>query len=412
MTSSQRSSRETAPAVPAPLRVLFISSFLLFPESRVGGAKRLFYLAQELSRSCDLSVLCTDVSGEAAGNNEPVKTPFRRFFHLRYQRHLLDKLGSPLGVERSLRAHEPAINDFLGVEPYDAVICAFPHTLSFLSLPRLQSARVIYIEDDLSLETARARIAATRSLWMKWALKLRLVQSTRFYARMMRRVSTFVSISREEEAIMQKRYPVLATRLVGYGIPIDDYVLVGAPPAGLVLGFIGHYGHQSNVDAIEHFLDAWYPALKMRYPGLSVHIAGKEIPARFIEKYRSDRAIVWLENVLELRRFYEEISIFVNPIVSQRGLRTKLVESAAFGRPIISTALGAEGLADLDIRIAESAAECAEACAALASPEIYQESVRRNRRVVEESYSIEAIGRSLFDCVSAVAHLQIVANPE
>ena len=387
------------------LRVLFISSFLLFPDSRVGGAKRLFYLARELANQCDLTVLCTDVGREAGARSEPIETPFERFFYLRYRRSLADKLTSPLGIVRSLRKHESEINAFLGREPFDVVICAFPHTLSFLALPVLRAAdRVIYIEDDLSLETARARVAATLSPLMKLVWTARLAQSTRFYNRMMKRVACFVSISQEEQAIMRRSYPALETKIVGYGIPIPEYSPVGPPPEDLVLGFIGHYSHKSNVDAVEFFLEHWYPVLKRRVPRLSVHIAGKEIPAALVEKYRAETGIVWKENVPELRSFYEDISIFVNPIVSQRGLRTKLVEAAAFGRPIISTALGAEGLGDLDLRIAETAEECADACATLQDPATYQACAAGNRKAVEESYSIEAIGRSLFDCVSALAN--------
>jgi glycosyltransferase involved in cell wall biosynthesis len=385
-------------------RVLFISTFLLFPESRVGGAKRLYYLAREIERYCDLSVLCTDVSLEAEGRAEPVKTPFPRFCHIRYQRKLVDKLGSPLGVARSLRPQEEAVNTFVGPEPYDAVICAFPHSLSFLELPILRAVKeVIYIEDDLSLETARVRLAATTSPVLKLLRALRLAQSEAWYRRMMRRVGCFISISEEEQAIVREKYPSLKTRLVGYGLPIDQYAVVPPPPRPRVLGFIGHYSHQPNVDAVHFFLESWYPLLKQRLPGITMHIAGKEIPQDIIEKYRADSSVVWREDVPQLRSFYEEISIFVNPIVSQRGLRTKLVEAAAFGRPIISTALGAEGLAELDIALCETAEEAVAACLALDDPESCRRQSLGNRQVVENRFSLEAVGRALLEAVTESA---------
>jgi glycosyltransferase involved in cell wall biosynthesis len=72
-------------------------------------------------------------------------------------------------------------------------------------------------------------------------------------------------------------------------------------------------------------------------------------------------------------------------------LRTKLIEAAAFGRPIVSTALGAEGLADLEMGIAEEAdAFAAEAVRRAAGPS-EREAAGRNRRVVERAYGLDAV---------------------
>jgi glycosyltransferase involved in cell wall biosynthesis len=63
------------------------------------------------------------------------------------------------------------------------------------------------------------------------------------------------------------------------------------------------------------------------------------------------------ENI-ELRGFVEDVreplsryAVFVCPILSGSGMRVKLLEAFAAGIPVVSTPLGAEGLADKDGQI-------------------------------------------------------------
>lgn len=383
------------------MRALFISSFLLFPDSRVGGAKRLYYLAAELARRCEVSVICTDGGREAPphGSFNPLEHPFERLLHVPYERVLADKLCGPLRIRRSLEPFAAKVTEFVGDQPYDAVICAFPHSLSFLDLPVLRSApNVTYIEDDLWPEVTRERIRAEPRMLWKAAMAVRLLQGELFYRTYMPRVRCFVLISAEEQAVIKRKFPSLATRLVGYGIPLDAYAAAGDPPKRPTLGFIGNYMHRPNLDAMLFFLKEWYPHIKERIPGIAMHVAGKNIPQSLIETYRSDTSIVWKENVRSVHDFYSNISILINPIVSQRGLRTKVVEAAAFCRPVISSALGAEGLADLRIYLAACASDVIKACETLGDPKTYRECAAYNRDVVERHYSVEAVGEAFIEC--------------
>lgn len=383
------------------MRVLFISSFLIFPDSRVGGAKRLYYLAAELARRCELTVICTDGGREAPphGSFNALEQPFERLLYVPYKRVLADKLCGPLRIRRSLEPFAAKVTEFVGNQPFDAVICAFPHSLSFLDLPVLRTAsNITYIEDDLWPEVMRERIRTEPRLLKKAAMAVRLIQGELFYRAYMPRVRCFVSISAEEQAVIKRKFPSLATRLVGYGLPLEEYPPAGDPPKRLTLGFIGNYMHRPNLDAMVFFLKEWYPEIKERIPGIAMHIAGKNIPESLIESYRADTSIVWKENVRSVHEFYSNISILINPIVSQRGLRTKVVEAAAFCRPVISSALGAEGLADLRIYLAESAADVVKACESLGDAGTYRECAAYNREVVERHYSVEAVGEAFIEC--------------
>jgi glycosyltransferase involved in cell wall biosynthesis len=102
----------------------------------------------------------------------------------------------------------------------------------------------------------------------------------------------------------------------------------------------------------------------------------------------------------DLATFYAGIHVFANPVREGRGMRTKVLEAAAYGRPVVSTDLGAEGLEDLDLPRFGSAEEFVGVCLGLAEGLRRADVAARNRAVVEQRYSTAAIGRVLLDALS------------
>lgn len=386
------------------MRVLFISSFLLFADSRSGAAKRLYYFARALGAESTLSLVCLD-AGQEADHFSTALSPSKEFLQVRYERGLLDKFRDPFDVPAYLSPEmKSQLDAFIRASNFDVVFCAFAFALSLLDLPSLGGAkRVVYLEDDLSFEVFRERMKNAHQPLRKLHMAARWWQAEAFYRRLLPRVTGFVAISEEEAEVIRRKFPHLKVTIAGYGIPLDEYPKLEPPVRRSTLGFIGNYIHQSNRDAVQFFLDAWYPVIKKQQPGITILIAGKRLPESFIRAWKGDNSIVFRDNVPDLRDFYSDISILINPIVSQRGLRTKLVEAAAFGRPIISTTLGAEGLERLQLQIVDSANDCVKATAMLQDNAEYERVAEQNRLAVQRYYSIDTIGRTLIQCLQTAA---------
>jgi len=89
------------------------------------------------------------------------------------------------------------------------------------------------------------------------------------------------------------------------------------------------------------------PAVLERSPKARLVIVGAEPPPR--------HSLPNLPDNIELRGFVEDVreplaryAVFVCPILSGSGMRVKLLEAFAAGIPVVSTRLGAEGLAEKD----------------------------------------------------------------
>jgi glycosyltransferase involved in cell wall biosynthesis len=87
-----------------------------------------------------------------------------------------------------------------------------------------------------------------------------------------------------------------------------------------------------------------------------------------------------------------EHAVFVCPILSGSGIRVKLMESFACGIPVVSTRLGAEGLAESDgefCRLADSPEAFAQAVVDLfANPNEAEAMARRARHEIETNWDM------------------------
>ena len=373
------------------MRLLFISSFYLFPGTRFGGAKRLHYFAREWERMAELSVICMDGcrewDGGAAGD-----AGFGDFLMLpnRSEPAGWARIAdAPSDRSRALAADAGRIREFLRDKRFDAVLLAYPWALTFAG-PLLAGvdAPIHFMDDDLILEQFRSGAAAGAGPWRRLGKAIRYRQTLAFYRARLAGAAAFIGISPQEAAVMRGLFPALRCEVMKYALPLSDFPRL-PETAGNVVGFIGNFGHVPNLDSLAWLQDEVMPALRAHRPDVRFLFAGRGLPAALRERLRSEPGLEWREDVADLASFYADISLLVNPARTGRGLRTKALEAAAFGRPVVTTSLGAEGLEDLDLAVADDAEGLADACARLlADP---GDSANRNRKMVEAKYAVEKV---------------------
>jgi glycosyltransferase involved in cell wall biosynthesis len=374
------------------MRLLFVSSFHLFPGTRFGGAKRLYYLAREWNRAARLTLICMDgcrewTPGEAVPSEFPDYLMIPATTEPRGWRRFA---SAPADRRYALEPDRERIRAFLAGKRFDAVLLAYPWALSFLG-PLLDGieAPVFYLEDDLVHDAFLARERAARNPLARAALRFRYRQTVAYYRPRMRAIAAFVGITDQEARAMARTYPELRTEILKYALPLEEYPRLPPGPRDTV-GFIGNFAHDPNRDALEWLASELLPALRARRPGTRVALAGRGLTAGLKALFPPDSGVEWRDEVEDLRDFYSGIGVFLNPVRTGRGMRTKVLEAAAFCRPVVSTPLGAEGFEDLELSIAGDSASLADACARLLEGE-GPGAAQRNRKIIEERYAVERV---------------------
>jgi len=116
----------------------------------------------------------------------------------------------------------------------------------------------------------------------------------------------------------------------------------------------------------------------------------------------------------DVRQPLGKYAVFICPILSGSGVRVKLLEAFAAGIPVVSTHVGAEGLARNDgefCRLADDPAGFADRIAALLDdPKAAGEMARRARAEVEANWDMAAITGRLVDGYREMIRMKRVAE--
>ena len=140
--------------------------------------------------------------------------------------------------------------------------------------------------------------------------------------------------------------------------------------------FLGGYRHYPNVDAVLHYARNVAPVLEQRLHGLKFRAIGSNPPPEMLAlaspQLSIDGFIEDLEPVLARAR------VMLVPLRYGAGLKGKIVTAMAHGLPVVTTSVGAEGMALTDgtnVIIADTPEEMADAVVRLYTDKILWERV-------------------------------------
>jgi glycosyltransferase involved in cell wall biosynthesis len=128
--------------------------------------------------------------------------------------------------------------------------------------------------------------------------------------------------------------------------------------------FLGSYNYKPNIDAAEFLIQQIWPFVHRAMPKATLIIAGS--PPDRISSYRAGiKGVRFAGFVKDLDGLYRQSRVVCAPILSGGGTRVKIIEAAAYGKPIVSTRIGAEGIEMQDgcgIFLRDDPKSFAEAC--------------------------------------------------
>lgn len=113
-----------------------------------------------------------------------------------------------------------------------------------------------------------------------------------------------------------------------------------------ILLFNGALYHSTNYDALRIILDQINPLLLLeRAFRYKIVVCGKGLPGSFNElKDYAGSNIIYAGFVDDISVYFKAADIFLNPILSGGGVKTKAIEALAMDCTVISTELGAMGI--------------------------------------------------------------------
>ncbi|GAB6268722.1 MAG: hypothetical protein STSR0002_14640 [Smithella sp.] len=112
------------------------------------------------------------------------------------------------------------------------------------------------------------------------------------------------------------------------------------------LMFIGGFWHKPNEDAVHYFVDQILPLVIAAIPDIVFYIIGSNMPLSI--KSLCSKHVEPLGYIADVQPYFSSCRVFVAPLRYGAGMKGKVGQSIAYGLPVVTTTIGAEGMGLVD----------------------------------------------------------------
>jgi hypothetical protein len=164
-------------------------------------------------------------------------------------------------------------------------------------------------------------------------------------ARQLRRADALLVEREDESAVFQALAP--ASRVLVTPLAVRPRRAHGSEVPGRCL-FVGS-GGAINEDGLGWFLDEVWPHVLAVRREASLAVCGT-VCDHFMSDKESHRfpSVVWRGAVGSLDEDYASAQVCVVPLLAGSGFKTKLIEALSYGKVVVTTAVGAQGIGELE----------------------------------------------------------------
>ena len=205
-----------------------------------------------------------------------------------------------------------------------------------------------------------------------------------------------VAVSEEDRRRLAELAPRARTASIPTGVDTEYFRPAGHPQVAGRLVFSGSMDWHPNEDAIFYFNDAILPRIRARVPDVSLTVVGRN-PSERLRDLAARTGITVTGTVDDVRPHIDEAEVYVVPLRAGSGTRLKIFEALAMAKSVVSTTVGAEGLAlthGRDVLLADAPDEFADAVVSLlGNPERRESIGRAGRELVETHFSWHQVAR-------------------
>jgi glycosyltransferase involved in cell wall biosynthesis len=213
------------------------------------------------------------------------------------------------------------------------------------------------------------------------------------------RADVTIAVSEADQHLLQQLAPTARCVAVPTGVDAAYFTPSGRPEIPQRLVFTGSMDWHPNEDAILYFSEAILPRIRAEVPDVTVTVVGRT-PGAHLRAVAERAGIVVTGTVDDVRPYIDEASVYIVPLRAGGGTRLKIFEALAMAKAVVSTTVGAEGLAltpDQNVCIADEPHAFADAVIALVREPARRRALgQAGRQLVEDRYSWERVA-GIFD---------------
>ncbi len=371
-------------------KVLVLGDIVPAPDRSAGGA-RLYHLLTILAAHYDVAYAYLQDQMIA----EYIRPLERQGVHTFYP-----------GYARAVDNYELDVEAILRDNDYEIVICSLYEVGSqFVGLVRKISPRSIVVTDTYDVHFLRELRAARLSEDPIEEQRARRTKTLEL--EVYSRSDAVITVTEEDRDALHAELPQVEIGIVPTIHPIPARLPERETRRDLL--FVGGFSHRPNVDAIVYFCEKVMPLIVEAKPELRLQVVGNS-PTPEVLALASGNVRV-LGYVPHLEPLLRGALVSVAPIRFGSGMNGKIAEAMAWGLPVVTTAIGAEGLGlrhRFDAWIADDAVETARGVLELVEDDALWRRIAGNARErAAAEWTPDVVEPRVLDFLRSLPHPQL-----
>jgi glycosyltransferase involved in cell wall biosynthesis len=338
------------------MKILFLTAHLPYPPLS-GGRRREFELISRLSKNfeihlCsitkswgtdsmytnDLLQYCTSVNLFKA--DAPTNKKQYGIYPHQMKKQMSEKASSYISFLLKNQSF-----DVVHIEGYYLV----------QHVPMKPEVPILLVEHNIEhlLALQRFMVAITQQeksyFWSEYIMTLK-------WERLMwKRATVCVALTNEDKITMERLEPNIDIRMISDGsdhlkkIDVFTTLLSNSFEHSLISNncpsilFVGNFAYEPNIDAALYFSRQIFPLILKDVPDAKLFLVGNAPPPE-ICSLTSSKQIEVTGSVASLIPFYKHADVVICPLRIGGGVKVKVLEALSFGKAIVSTSVGTQGL--------------------------------------------------------------------
>ena len=336
------------------MHILWAKMGGLWP-STTGGRVRSLQILSELARRHAVTVITTHGPQDDPEGLAGRLSHCREVISLPYQVPKRGSAAFPGAVARSWLSpypvdlwkwQVPAVRERVNaiVAKGDVDVCVADFLFAAVNVPMRGAVPVVLFEHNVEYMIWQRLSALESSPWRRALFEIEWRKLRARETDFCREADLTIAVSDDDRRRLMELAPDIRAASIPTGVDTAYFAPNGhrEQPARLV--FSGSMDWHPNEDAVLHFADAILPRIRAQVPGVSLTVVGRNPTARLREA-AARAGIDVTGTVDDVRPSIGEASVYVVPLRAGGGTRLKIFEALAMAKPVVSTTVGAEGLA-------------------------------------------------------------------
>jgi len=260
----------------------------------------------------------------------------------------------------------------------------------------VDAPKIVYPND--AMYEARRQVFAHSAGLERVAYGLRYILNRSYEKRVYEKFDACLVVTQRDKELLESLNPRIRCIVVPNGVDVNYFSPIDVEKDSASLIFLSAMQYPANVANVFYFYNEIFPLILREISDVKLYLVGRD-PVKKIVALSADPLVRVTGYVEDVRPYIAKSTVFIAPMILGTGIKNKVLEAMSMGKAVVTTSIGAQGIAVRNrehVLVADNAAEFARGTISLLRDRYARVTLGTNaRKLVEEQYSWEAITKLL-----------------